>query len=192
MNFLAHIHLSGNNPKMKLGNFIADSIKGASFKKYCSEMQKGILMHRDIDSYTDSHPVTKEINNIIRTSAGRFSGIYTDIFYDHFLSVNWQSYNAMPLALYISKTYEEFSVYKKLCPPRTQQILPSLVYNNWLGQYISFYGLKKVLTKMSKRTIMPNCAEETLCTLKKNYRIIEPLAQTFLEEVSAHTQVYRD
>lgn len=192
MNFLAHIHLSGNTPKVKLGNFISDSVKGSSYKEYCDEMQKGILMHRDIDSYTDSHHITKEINSIIRISAGRFSGIYTDIFYDHFLSVNWQSYNSMPLSLYITKTYKEFSIYKKLCPPRTQEILPSLIYNNWLGQYSSFYGLTKVLTRMSKRTIMPNRTKETLCTLKKNYKIIEPLAKTFLEEVSAHTRAYRN
>ena len=33
MNFLAHIYLSGENEEVLLGNFIADSVKGADFNK---------------------------------------------------------------------------------------------------------------------------------------------------------------
>ncbi|MES2411553.1 MAG: DUF479 domain-containing protein, partial [Bacteroidota bacterium] len=34
MNFLAHIYLSGDNDLLKIGNFMADSIRGHSYDVY--------------------------------------------------------------------------------------------------------------------------------------------------------------
>ena len=55
MNFLAHIYLSQSIDAFMIGNFMADSIKGNQFLQYPSPVKEGILMHRFIDSYTDSH-----------------------------------------------------------------------------------------------------------------------------------------
>ena len=55
MNYLAHIYLSGDNDLVTVGNFIADGIKGKSYKKYPKEIQTGVLLHRNIDTFTDAH-----------------------------------------------------------------------------------------------------------------------------------------
>ena len=60
MNFLAHLFLSGENEKVKIGNFIGDFVKGNKLEEYDQEIQFGIRLHREIDSYTDSHPVVLE------------------------------------------------------------------------------------------------------------------------------------
>ena len=60
MNFLAHIYLSGDNDLLKIGNFMADSIRGNSYENYPDEIKKGILLHRSIDSFTDMHPVYRK------------------------------------------------------------------------------------------------------------------------------------
>ncbi len=60
MNYLAHIYLSYDNDQVKIGNFIADFIKGNNFKKFPEAIQKGILLHRLIDSFTDAHPVVRK------------------------------------------------------------------------------------------------------------------------------------
>jgi acyl carrier protein phosphodiesterase len=60
MNFLAHIYLSGSEHEILIGNFIADSIRGKQFDAYQNSIQQGILLHREIDEYTDSHPVVLE------------------------------------------------------------------------------------------------------------------------------------
>ena len=52
MNYLAHAYLSGSNKDIAIGNFIADNIKGNNYKKFNINWQKGILLHRFIDSYT--------------------------------------------------------------------------------------------------------------------------------------------
>lgn len=61
MNFLAHIYLSGNNELLKIGNFMADGIRGKQFEIYPKAIQNGILLHRAIDSFTDAHPVLDKV-----------------------------------------------------------------------------------------------------------------------------------
>ncbi len=44
MNFLAHIYLSGDNDLIKIGNFMADGIRGKHFESYPIDVQKGIIL----------------------------------------------------------------------------------------------------------------------------------------------------
>jgi acyl carrier protein phosphodiesterase len=90
MNFLAHLHLSGNNPNIMLGNFMGDFVKGKSYRQqYEPEIIKGIELHRSIDEFTDSHPVVTESKNRLRPTYRHYSGVIVDVFYDHFLAANW-------------------------------------------------------------------------------------------------------
>ncbi len=57
MNFLAHIYLSGDNDLMKIGNFMADGIHGKNLENFPLDIQKGIILHRFIDTFTDAHPI---------------------------------------------------------------------------------------------------------------------------------------
>ena len=52
MNFLGHLILSGTNPDVIFGNFIADSVKGKSYLLLPDSIQKGIVLHRVIDNFT--------------------------------------------------------------------------------------------------------------------------------------------
>ena len=66
MNFLSHLYLSGESEGLLIGNFIADSLKGSAFNTFSPEIQKGILLHRKIDTYTDSHPIVDESKKRLR------------------------------------------------------------------------------------------------------------------------------
>ena len=57
MNYLGHLALSGENEDVLFGNFIADAVKGNSYHKFNNSIQKGILLHRFIDHFTDNHPI---------------------------------------------------------------------------------------------------------------------------------------
>ena len=60
MNFLAHIYLSGDNEMIAIGNFIADGIRGKQYKKFQKDIKTGILLHRQIDTFTDAHPIVRQ------------------------------------------------------------------------------------------------------------------------------------
>ena len=86
MNFLGHIYLTGSDKELLLGNFMADSIKGNSYMEYPENIQKGILFHRFIDSYTDDHPSFRDSTSKLHKDFSHYSGVLVDIFYDHFLA----------------------------------------------------------------------------------------------------------
>jgi acyl carrier protein phosphodiesterase len=183
LNFLAHIYLSGNNDRVKVGNFIGDWIKGKQYQKYHIDIQKGVLLHRQIDSFTDKHQIVKETRQLFYSCSGRYSGIVLDVVFDHFLSFNWHKYSNIPLNHFIDNTHLLLMNYSQLFPFRIRRIFPSLIYNNWIRQYISFYGLEKVLTRMSMRTSLPNVSVDTIVILKNNYEYINHNFQLFFDEL---------
>ena len=73
MNYLAHIFLSGNDRCIQIGNFIGDGVKGDGYKQYPRKFQQGILLHREIDAFSDRHPLVREAVGIGRETFGRYS-----------------------------------------------------------------------------------------------------------------------
>ena len=89
-----------------IGNFIADHIKGNQFTHLSSEIQEGIKLHREIDTFTDAHKITRISKRRLHKRYGLFAGIIIDIFYDHYLAKNWSNYSAMPLDIYVNSVYQ--------------------------------------------------------------------------------------
>ena len=83
MNFLAHIYLSGDNDLIKIGNFMADGVRGNDYLDFPEEIQKGIILHRAIDTFTDAHPIFRKSKHRLHEKYGHYSGVIIDILYDH-------------------------------------------------------------------------------------------------------------
>ncbi len=119
MNFLSHLYLSGDAEGLLIGNFIADSVKGSDFLKYPEEIQKGIVLHRKIDTYTDSHPIVEESKQRLRERYKKYASVIVDVYYDHYLAVNWNAYSSESLHEYAQKTYQLIDKNKHLLPYKT-------------------------------------------------------------------------
>ena len=124
MNYLAHIYLSGNHPNIMIGNFVADSIKGKKYLSYPTEIKKGILLHRKIDTTTDAHPSFRKSTKRLHEKYGHYSGIIVDIFYDHFLAKNWTDYSDIPLEDYIQSFYKLLRDNFDILPENIQKMGP--------------------------------------------------------------------
>ena len=145
MNFLAHLYLSKNNKNILIGNFIADAVKGSDFKKFPEEIQAGILLHREIDNYTDTHLIVKTSKRRLNLQYRHYKGVIIDIFYDHFLAKNWQQYSDTPLAVYAENVYGFLQENKEIFPERIQKFLPYMIEYNWLVSNASIPGIEKIL-----------------------------------------------
>jgi acyl carrier protein phosphodiesterase len=173
MNYLAHIYLSGKEPQVILGNFMADSIKGNQYKNYPKQIQKGILLHRHIDSTTDAHPSFRNSTKRLHANYGHYSGIIVDIFYDHFLAKNWNDYETISLEEFTNKSYQLFKENHALLTPQTQYMLPYMVKNNWFYNYQYLEGIADTLTGMNRRTKNKSGMDKATYELMEYYEAFE-------------------
>ncbi len=169
MNFLAHAHLSQENEDVIFGNFIADSVKGRSYLKFRKDIIVGILLHRDIDAFTDRHEIVKKSKATVREHFGRYSGIVVDIYYDHFLARNWEYYHNDELTRYSTKVYLILAKRFLILPARVKRILPFLIGQNWLSGYANLKDLKRVFNGMDRRTGYISGMDKAVDVLEKNY-----------------------
>ena len=152
MNFLSHIFLSGENDHIKIGNFIADAIKGKRYTSYPIKVQQGIILHRQIDTFTDCHPTVKISKKRLHPRYRHYDGVIIDILYDHYLAKNWSNYNEIPLDQYVQTFYMLLKTNFSILPKKIQHMLPYMINGNWLYNYKSIKGIEKVLQGMDKRT----------------------------------------
>lgn len=189
MNYLAHIYLSGDNDMVTIGNFIADGIKGLTYKTYPKEIQIGILLHRNIDSFTDAHPVFRQSTKRLHKKYGHYSGIIVDILYDHFLAKNWNKYSNISLETYTEYFYKLLENHHELLPLRIQKMIPYMLTDNWLVSYASLDGILKVLEGMNRRTKNRSRMDEAINELNDFYSEFETEFTTFFDELIQFSKV---
>ena len=169
MNFLAHLFLSGSNEEWRLGGFIADAVKGNKILKYSDGIRQGIILHRRIDEYTDNHPLFKQSAERLKPRYKRYSVVITDMFYDHFLNVNWYKFSNEKLPEYVQQFYISIAKNYLILPSKFRKAIPFLIYNNWFLSYGNFEGLKKRLEGMSRRTRFYSGMDNAIDELQEHY-----------------------
>jgi acyl carrier protein phosphodiesterase len=183
MNYLGHIFLSGENELLMVGNFIADYVKGKNYLKYPAEVQKGILLHRSIDQFTDNDQYWKSIREMIRPVYNRYAGVASDLFIDHFLAVHWNTYSQYPLHVYSKWTHAVFLRNYSLLPERVKGFLAYLIQHKRLLSYSGIKGIEESLYIMSLRTSLPDKTGEAINLLTEHYEEFETLSSRFLKAV---------
>ena len=152
MNFLAHIYLSGDNELLKIGNFMGDGVRGNDYLDYPEEIQKGIVLHRAIDTFTDAHETFRISKHRLHERYGHYSGVIVDILYDHFLAKNWHLFSNVPLSTYTETFYESLETNYNILSERTKKIMPTMIKQNWILNYATFEGIGTILYQMDYRT----------------------------------------
>lgn len=183
MNFLAHIYLSGNNKSVTIGNFIADGIRGNRYQKYPKDIQTGILLHRQIDTFTDAHKTVRLSTKRLHKNYSHYSGVIVDILYDHFLAKNWRNYSNIPLGQYVDDFYDSLQHHFEILPKRIQHMMPYMISDNWLLSYASIEGITKVLEGMNRRTQNRSQMNLAVNELEEFYQDFEAEFTSFFEEL---------
>ena len=183
MNFLAHIYLSGNNKMVTIGNFIADGIKSDAYKNYPADIQKGILLHREIDTFTDAHPIVRQSTKRLHKNYGHYSGVIVDILYDHFLAKDWNIYSPVKLNDFVENFYEDLEEHFEILPLRIQNLIPYMIADNWLYNYSKIEGIQRVLDGMNRRTKHVSRMNEATTELKKHYTEFQEEFTLFFNEL---------
>ena len=148
MNFLAHIYLSGENDDIKIGNFLGDFVKGRLNKltntQFSDGIIKGLSLHREIDFFTDNHPIVRKSIDRLQPKYHKFSGIVVDMFYDHILAKNFHQYSLISLEDYANNFYDLLQKRKLEIPQPVERMVNSMVdmfYDHILAKNFHQYSL---------------------------------------------------
>lgn len=168
MNFLAHLYLAGNNEGLLVGNFIADAIKGDQYKTYPEGIKEGILMHRAIDYFSDNNSVYLQSVHRLQPVYGKYSGVITDMFYDYFLTHNWDLFSPIDLKEFCKETYRILDLHKQDMPEESRIMLGYMIKHDWLYSYSKIEGIRRALEGMSSRMKYYFPMDEATLELEKN------------------------
>jgi acyl carrier protein phosphodiesterase len=183
MNFLAHIYLSGNNDLIKIGNFMADGIRGNDYLHFPDDVKKGILLHRQIDTFTDSHLVYRKSKHRLHEKYGHYSGVIMDILYDHFLAKNWKKYSDEKLEDFVANFYKSLEKNSEVLSEKTKSMMPYMIDQNWLVSYKTIAGIEKILFQMDYRTKHRANMQEAIVELQDFYVEFEEEFTIFFDEL---------
>ncbi len=183
MNFLAHLYLSGDNPHIQIGNFIGDHVKGRDYEKYAPLIKQGILLHRKIDHFTDTHPIVRQSSQRLKEGYGRYAGIVTDVFYDHFLGVNWDDFSDVPLKQFVNQVHRVLMRNYFKLPNNVKRFLPFMVKSRRLETYATKEGIQRSLEIMANYSSLPNETKWAMLQMEQYYTAFNDEFRSFFKEI---------
>lgn len=188
MNFLAHAYLSFDQDEILIGNFIGDFVRGKMVDTFSIGIRQGIWLHREIDKFTDSHPLVKAGQSYLRPTFGHYSTVITDIFFDYFLGKYWDKYSQKTLEQFAEETYQTISKYEKNLPEEFKAMFFWMRSQNWLLNYRTFEGIQRSLTGLSKRARFDSKMEVATQFLVEKEKEFESIFFAFFEDLETFAQ----
>ncbi len=196
MNFLAHALLAGPSAADRVGGIAGDFVKGRLDPPppdYAADLIAGVVLHRRIDSYADTHPAFSRSRARVGPVRRRVAGIMVDVFYDHFLACHWQRFSTVPLEVFAAETYRLIAARADPLPPVFGTMFERMRAEDWLTGYREVETIARVLDRMAiHRLRRPNplagAGEELVAGyagFEADFLEFFPAAQNFAAEVRA-------
>ncbi len=188
MNFLAHFYLSHMDDALIIGNFLGDFVKGQQYRDYPDTIAGGIMLHREIDHFTDHHPVHRQSKRRLGDRYGHYAGVAIDMFYDHILAVNWVSYADVPLPDFSRHVYSVLKANESMLPETARHVLRYMAEQDWLLHYQKIESIQNALRGISRRTAFVSNLENAVLDLEAFFPEFEQDFINFFPEIISHTQ----
>ena len=151
MNHLAHLFLAGDDAESLIGNLAGDFVKGPLGDRFPRGIHDGIMQHRRIDAYTDSHPSVAAFRRVLTPEHGHYSRVIADMFFDHFLAGRFEEYGGETLDAFLARTFATMDPHIEMMPGRLRALYPYIRDEQWLQSYRDVKGIHFALMNMSRR-----------------------------------------
>lgn len=189
MNFLAHLYVSTLDDDFLTGSFIADSVKGRTIELLPVAAKQGVIVHRLLDRFTDSHKAFREGVELIKPNLGRWSGVVADIVFDHFLALKWESFSTLQLSDFANYCYHILLQRIEWVPLQSRRILPRITEDDWLTRYSNLEFLNRVFIGMHHRTSSKSTMPMAVDTLVENYDGLSDCFDRLFPDVISYVKI---
>lgn len=151
MNYLAHLFLAGPTAESMIGNLAGDFVKGRLGDELPAPVRAGIVEHRRIDEFTDTHPHVGAFRRVVASEHGHYARVICDVFFDHFLACDWNEYSSETLDAFLSRVYATLDPRVDDMPGRLRVVYPRMRDQGWLESYAHIEGVTMTLRGLSRR-----------------------------------------
>lgn len=152
-----------------VGNFIADFVRSSQTIDFPEKIKQGIAIHHQIDHFTDTHIIVKRSKDRLHAVYGRYSSVIVDVFYDHFLAVEWSKFSQQNRQEFCNIVYKNLDDNFIWLPLPLQNSLPDMIKHNWLYFYGEFYGIQRALTNLTNRSAYRKDLPQAIQILRADY-----------------------
>lgn len=189
MNLLAHAYLSFENEEILTGNMMADFTRGKPTPSLPEKIKNGILLHREIDDFTDHHPINIATYALFRESAGRFAPVFLDIAYDYFLANSSQYFPTQEKReAFAQNTYQAIEKHIEHTGERFQELFFRMKAQNWLARYNQKESIARSFHSVTYRTKHITNTDTIFEAFEKQENQLQQAFDSFFPELETHVK----
>ena len=186
MNFVAHQYLSFKQQSLQIGNLLGETVKGKQYLDFPDDIQKGILLHRSIDTFTDSHEIVKQSSSYFHETQHKFAPIIVDVIYDYFLIKHWNDFSDTPYQKFKLDCYQLFKNEYDTFPKKLQETIFYLLKYDWFENYSTIEGVQKTLKGIGSRAKFENNLHQIIPEFEQYYSMLEKDFLQFFPLLQSH------
>lgn len=162
---------------------ISDFVKGKKQFDYTENIQKGIRLHRAIDTFTDQHSATKKAKEYFKPAVGSYAGAFMDIVYDHFLALDTNEFSDLSLQSFANEVYTQLAAHHSSLVEKFALMLPYMGSQNWLYNYRFKEGMEKSFGGLVRRANYLTTSAPAYEIFLENYTVLGNHYQDFFPDV---------
>ena len=183
MNFLAHLFLAAEHDHCLAGALLGDFVKGKLIDQYSQNWLASIDFHRQIDRFTDRHPLVSAAKQQFQPPFRRYAGIIVDLMFDHFLVRDWHQYSPLPLTEFEQHCYQQLATDSPQFPHNAQRLTEHLLKHNLLTGYGNMATVHRALNGVGNRLSRANPLGNTEAAIAIAYDQLDQHFQQFFPEL---------
>jgi acyl carrier protein phosphodiesterase len=165
-----------------------DFVKGKQQFTYTPGFQKGFILHRAIDAFTDAHPATKALKAFFAPQYRLYAGAFADVVYDHFLACDTNIFPT-PEALeqFAATTYNTLDQFQAAFPIGFARMLPYMRQQDWLYHYRFTTGIEQSFNGLVRRAAYLSESAIAYRVFLENYAAMGNCYAAFFPELKKHS-----
>ncbi len=192
MNHLAHALLAGANDDLLVGSLLGDFWRGAPDPSWPAGVRTGVILHRRIDVYTDSHPVVAAARTLFHPPVRRYAGILIDVYFDHVLARDWALHSNESLDTFSARTADLLDCHAAWLPVDLNRFARYFRMHDLFGAYAQRATIEQVLRGISGRLRHANPLAEAGTALWARADALDEAFARFFPDLVAHARVLRE
>jgi acyl carrier protein phosphodiesterase len=191
MNYLAHAYFSYHEPPTMVGNLISDFIKGKKQFDYPDDIQKGIRLHRAIDTFTDAHPAIAEAKQVFRPHYRLYAGAFVDVAFDYFIANDSNLFaTEQDLAQFAETAYQALRAHEPHIPPIALGYFSRMQQQNWLYNYRYVWGIQKSFGGIVYRSAHLTDSSKAAELFEEHLLMLKHCYDTFIPDLTGMVNSY--